>query len=549
MKTSTGILLVFCLLLGNFRLQGQNLVANPGFETTLGTPSTAGQWNLAAPWLGLSGSPDLYVLGGPSAPPSPCDDVDIPFNAGGYCPERNAQAHYMGLQQGITSSTREYISVPLSAPLTANSVYRLQFYVQLADSSRYSCNRLGMLLTNNIPVQPAGGGVISFIPQLEATAQITDTANWVLVSGAYLAIGGENYATIGIFRADGDPLLTRTDRGNQNPGCTGLSNSAYYYIDDVSVVPVDQSVTIEGDTIICPGQSTVLTANTNLPFWWSDAANPSDTLSLLLNLTVTPATPTVYYLNTDFGTDSVLVDIVPPPVFELGPDTLLCEGDTILLDATAPDGLLYQWSTGDTTAVIAITDTGSYTVTVDNSGCSRTDSIRLPGFLSNPVLSLGEDSLYCFFYEDTLILDAGDGLDYLWTPTNEITREIKILTPGIYTVAVTRNNGCRRYASLEVDEVCEPNIFIPSAFSPDDDGINDIFKPIVRNVELYNFRVLNRRGQTVFYSEDTTAGWDGVFEGTQAPIGVYVYRLNYQGLDKDGIKLKKKIIGTVTLLR
>ena len=65
----------------------------------------------------------------------------------------------------------------------------------------------------------------------------------------------------------------------------------------------------------------------------------------------------------------------------------------------------------------------------------------------------------------------------------------------------------------------------------------------------FNFRVLNRRGQTVFYSEDPTAGWDGNFEGKPAPIGVYVYRLNYQGYDSDGVKIKKKMLGTVTLIR
>lgn len=548
MKPIAGLFTIFLILLCSLRVQGQNLVANPGFETTLGTPAAAGQWNLATPWQGLNASPDYFVLGGPSAAPTPCDDIDIPYNFGGYCQERSANTHYMGLELGITSSYREYLSVPLSAPLTAGSIYRLEFYVQLADSARYSCNRLGMLLTNNIPVQP-GTGVINFIPQLEASAQITDTANWVLITGVYAAAGGENYATLGVFRADGDPLLTRTDRGNQNPGCTGLSNSAYYYIDDVSVIPVDQSVDIEGDTIICPGETTVLSASTNLPFWWSDSNNPTDTLSLATDLVITPALPTTYYLNTGFGIDSVRITIVNPPVFDLGQDTLMCEGDTIELDATAPDGILYTWSTGDTSAVISVSDTGTYYVLVDNTGCAREDSIHIPGFLDNPELSLGEDSLYCFFYEDTLKLDAGEGLNYLWSPTNEITREITILNPGIYSVAVTRNNGCRRYATLEVDEICEPNVFIPSAFSPDDDGINDLFYPVVRNVVLYNFRVINRRGQTVFYSEEPGQGWDGTFEGAQAPIGVYVYRLNYQGLDKDGIKLKKKVLGTVTLIR
>ncbi|MFM9055355.1 MAG: gliding motility-associated C-terminal domain-containing protein, partial [Bacteroidota bacterium] len=91
--------------------------------------------------------------------------------------------------------------------------------------------------------------------------------------------------------------------------------------------------------------------------------------------------------------------------------------------------------------------------------------------------------------------------------------------------------------------------FVPNAFTPDDDGINDVFKPFINNVFQYNFRIYNRRGQEIFYSEDSENGWDGTYKGEQAPIGVYGYRINFTGLDSEGIKVKKKILGTVTLLR
>jgi gliding motility-associated-like protein len=539
---------ILFLLWGQVQLMAQNLVPNPGFETLLGTPTAAGQWNLAQPWQGLNATPDLYITGGPSAFTNPCDDIDIPYNSGGFCPERTTGSSYMGLQFDLNNNYREYLTVPLTVPLNAGDIYRIDFYIQLADSARYSCNRIGALLTNNIPVQP-GTGVINFLPQLETVAQVSDTSQWILITGVMQAAGGENYITLGVFRNDSDPLLQKTDRGNQNPICTDIGGSAYYYFDDIAVTPVNVTINIEGDTILCPNETTVLTADCNVPFWWSDSNDPTDTISLAVDIILTPPVPTTYYLNTGYGIDSVLVDIVNPPVFDLGNDTLLCEGDTILLDATAPDGILYTWSTGDTSAVLAVTDTGTYTVLVDNAGCAVEDSVQIPGFLSNPELSLGEDSLYCFFYNDTLELDGGPGLAWLWLPTLETSQTISILQPAVYTVISTRTNGCTRSASLEVGEVCEPNIFVPSAFSPDDDGINDIYRPSVRNVTLYNFRVLNRRGQTVFYSEDPLAGWDGKFEGQDAPIGVYVYRLNYQGFDSDGIKVKKKMLGTVTLIR
>ncbi|MBL7924669.1 MAG: gliding motility-associated C-terminal domain-containing protein [Bacteroidia bacterium] len=536
------------MVMNTLPLCGQNLVPNPGFESTLGMPTGSGQWNLAQPWLGLNATADLYVKGQVSLPLLPCDNINIPVHVGGSCSERNGLSHYAGLQFDLLNGYREYLSIPLAIPLTGGSIYLIEFYTQLADSARFACNSMGALLTNNIPTQ-AGTGVINFTPQLESTQQITDTANWIRVSGLYQALGGENYLTIGVFRNDNDPSLQKTDYGTRNSNCSSFDNSAYYFFDDIAVRKIDVTINIVGDTILCPNETTVLTADCNVPFWWSLAATPTDTFSLDTSIVLTPAVPTNYILNTDFGTDSVRVLIVNPPAFNLGPDTLLCEGDSITLDASAPDGILYNWSTGDTLPAIVVTDTGVYTVTVDNSGCGVTDSVVIPGFLENPEVPLGEDSLYCFFYNDTLKLDAGEGIAYLWTPTLETSREITILSPAVYTVEVTRSNGCRRSASLEVQEICEPSVYVPSAFTPDGDGLNDVLKAYVNNSLLFNFRVINRRGQEIFYTEDPSEGWDGTYEGQEAPIGVYVFRVNYQGLDSEGIKVKRKLLGTVTLLR
>ena len=547
MKVKVSYLLMIMAMIFS-KVDAQNLVPNPGFEITIGTPTGAGQWNLAQPWLGLNASPDLYVRNQISGAILPCDLVNIPNNISGYCNERNNGKNYMGLQFDLLNGYREYISIPLAIPLVAGGIYRLEFYTQLADSARFGCNSLGMLLTNNIPTQP-GTGAITFTPQLESAAEILDTNNWTLVSGMYQAFGGENYVTLGVFRDDSDPALQKTNYGTRASNCSSMDNSAYYFFDDVIVRKIDVTINILGDTIICPNETTVLLADCNVPYWWSDSNNPNDTLSLATFITLTPAVPTTYYLNTDFGIDSVKVLIVNPPAFDLGPNVAICEGDTIFLDATATDGILYTWSTGDTLPVIAVTDTGSYFVTVDNAGCSSNDSITIPSFLDNPEVLLGEDSLYCFFYNDSLTLDAGDAISYLWTPTLETSQSITVLFPAIYTVEVTKANGCKRYASLEVQEICQPTIYIPNAFTPDDDGLNDIFRAYVNNAPSFNFKIINRRGQQIFYTEDPTQGWDGTYEGQDAPIGVYVYRINYQGLDSEGIKVKKKILGTVHLVR
>lgn len=544
---------LFCiLLLTGFPLAGksQNLVANSSFEITTAPPSTAGQFNLVMSWGVVTNAltPDLYYKAFNFSGGAPCNNVSIPFNATGYCEERTNRNYYAGLRFDLTNNSRSYIYSNLPVPITAGKTYRVQFFTQLADSSRFACNGIGALLTAGIPAA-TGNGLINLPATIMAPEPITDRNNWVLVTGLFTATSTLNYITIGLFMDDTDPLLQKVDSGVRNSGCTGIDNGAYYLIDDVQVTEIVPYVNIEGDTIVCPNEATVLTADSNVPFWWSSSDDPNDTISLQPELVIVPTDPMTYYLNSEFGTDSVTVTIVPAPVFDIGPDTVICEGVPFELDAFAPDGILYNWSTGDTGSTILVSDTGMFYVVVDNIGCGVVDSIHLTDFLDNPAVNLGEDSLYCFYYNDTLTLDAGAGTSYLWTPTNQISREITILNPGDYSVTVSRSNGCTRTASLSVSEICEPTAFIPSAFTPDGDGLNDILKPYVSNFTGYSFRVYDRFGQLVYYSEDPDEGWDGRFKGEDAPIGIYVYRVNYKGFDRDGIKTKRKLLGSVSLLR
>jgi len=533
----------------------QNLVKNPSFELNTGSPTSAGQYNLILDWGVPSGStatPDYYVRNQSSVGPGPCDDVNIPGNSIGFCEENTGSNHYCGLRFDLNTGDREYITSKLKAPLIPGEPYYVEFYVQGADSARYQCSRLGALLTTQLPNQ-SGNGLISLFPQIERTTVVIDTLNWVSISQVFQSpSGGEEYITIGLFRPNNSTLFQRIDRGTRNSGCNDVDDGAYYFIDNVTVRPVTPRVNIVGDIILCPGQTTVLTADCNLPYWWSSSAAPLDTLSLDSTITVTPNGPITYYLNTETITESVDITFVNPPVVNLIPDTLLCETDSILLDGTAPDGIQYYWSNGESTPTIYARDTGVYVVTVDNTGCSTTDTVYIPGYLDNPPVPWGDDSLYCFFYYDTLRLDAGEGSFHSWflngLPDGN-GREYTITQPGLLSVTVVRPNGCIRSRAMEVAESCDPVIFVPNAFTPDNDGINDYFKPFVNNVLTYNFRIYNSRGQEIFYSEDSELGWDGTYKGVEAPIGVYAWRINFMGLDEEGIKVKKKVLGNVTLLR
>jgi len=549
MKSSNkSVLFIFTLwLLSLSPVYAQNLLTNPGFENFSGSPTGAGQLNKATPWVPLGASPDLFAPQ-PSLPILPCDYVNTPTNVGGYAQVRVGGNAYAGISIDPFGNAREYISSPLTVTLTAGDLYRVEFWVLLADSSRYACNRLGAYFSNGAPLQ-AGTSVINFPANIESPNIITDTSDWTLITGIYQATGTENYITIGVFRDDASPLLQKIDFGAKNSGCVDFDDAVYYYVDDVVVRPVNEVVVIDGDSVLCPGDALNLFSTVNVPFWWSDSNNPNDTISLLPILVATPNTPTTYYLNGITKIDSVRVTFVNPPVINLGPDTLLCLNDSIKLDGFASDAVFYSWNTGDTTSFIQVKDTGVYYVDVYNTGCSTSDTVVVSDYLENDLFDLGTDSTYCFFNGDTLYLNGPAADSYLWQPTGETSQNITVIAPAIYTLTATKTNGCKATALISVKEICEPNIFIPSAFTPDEDGINDIFLPNINNVENFNFRIQNRRGQTVFYSEDASKGWDGKFNGVDAPIGVYVYRLNYLAFDAEGSKIKKKILGTITLIR
>ena len=94
------------------------------------------------------------------------------------------------------------------------------------------------------------------------------------------------------------------------------------------------------------------------------------------------------------------------------------------------------------------------------------------------------------------------------------------------------------------------DLWIPNAFSPDYDGINDIFKPKA-NTELlnYNLQIYTRWGALIFESNDINKGWNGIYKGKDCPVGVYVYRICYKGYGSIFLNEGKTIIGYVTLVR
>lgn len=319
------------------------------------------------------------------------------------------------------------------------------------------------------------------------------------------------------------------------------------------------------DTVICLTDSAFLRAHTNgLRYTWSPSANMNDPTRL--NPKVRPTGTTTYQITSHIGncntTDDVVVTTVPYPSANAGKDTVICHDSPAQLNATimASD---FTWSpaasltNAHTLSPIAKPRTTTeYIITVtDDLGCPK------PG--RDTVLVTVMPKIFAFAGSDTSVvvgqplqLSAFGGVAYQWQPATSLS-DPNIFNPiGLYDgsfdsirykILVYNETGCVDSASLRVRIFrTDPRVFVPTAFTPNGDGLNDVVRPIAAGMEkIEYFRVYNRWGQLVFSTTTNGHGWDGRVNGKEQGTDVFIWMVKAR--DYKGVPFTAK--GTVTLVR
>ena len=132
---------------------------------------------------------------------------------------------------------------------------------------------------------------------------------------------------------------------------------------------------------------------------------------------------------------------------------------------------------------------------------------------------------------ESATLDAGAGFTaYAWS-TGATTQTIEVSNPGNYTVSVTFAN-CELVDEVDLSDECNSTIDIPNVFSPNGDGINDIYQLRGQNIESVDFWITDRWGRMMFVGNALTATWDGKLNGNDVPDGVYFIGLHYKYVDE-----------------
>ena len=249
--------------------------------------------------------------------------------------------------------------------------------------------------------------------------------------------------------------------------------------------------------------------------------------------------------------DEILVEFFDYPELDLGPDTAACTGVELRLQAGDP-GLDYEWSSGQLSREIYVTEPGIYSVEITNGYCYSYDTIEIE-FLPLPVQPFLPEYEFCFeASEELFLLDAKNtGSSYVWN-NDSLSRILIVSEPGNYTVLITTDQGCSSEFSTSVVQECIEALYVPTSFTPDGDGINDAWFVYGVNIVNYHLQLYNRSGEMFFESNDLNKPWLGQRrDGTQyVDSEVYPYIIRYQVVEESGaLSTEKTIMGYVNLIR
>lgn len=449
------------------------------------------------------------------------------------CPSTNSAANGGNSIQGlrdVTGSVTNEIFTPNRAPAdlwgTIGSTNSSRRYTPIATAPYY--------VIDSIPYNPW---------------QIIENANsallkWYDANGTYLGQG---------------PTMTVTPT-NPPPPATGT----YYLVEYVGQAGCDLTQTY---TFI----DTIHIRYDDKKAYISQAICAGETYNFYGKVLYQSGVYDTTFSTTGLNCDSTIIltlTVNPRPNVSLNENSSvkICQGDTYIFRAVKQSGVTYQWMkdggtiAGATSDTLSATTPGNYRVRITtNKGCVDTSKSVELKVKPNPTVKISYISRNDFCAEDTVTLKAtatGENLEYVWTPDEYVRRT----TLGVYSIAeaavpqtgyvkVTVYNGDICSASdsvlIKVHPCCE--IGMPSAFTPNGDGKNDYFYPVLQvGQKVVTLQVYHRNGQLIYDNENPTKGWDGKDKnGNYYTNDVFMYILKYNCSDNKIYEKK----GDITILR
>jgi gliding motility-associated-like protein len=328
---------------------------------------------------------------------------------------------------------------------------------------------------------------------------------------------------------------------------TTLNNAKCSATDTVNInINPLPTIQVSNDTTTCNGNSIILNALAPQAnsFSWLPAGSLNN--AQIANPVASPLQTTLYHLtvtgiNGCNNTDSVLISVLPKPVFAVNPaNANLCLGDSVLL--TASGGDIYNWfptasalTPGSAQTMVFPAQPTLYKVIITNTTCNVTDSVFTNITTSpKPVYTISKSNdVDCIVGQSRL--NATGGALYNWSPAATLSNSTianPVATPAqttTYYLQLTGANGCVITDSIQVKVIIgnlQNGYLLPTAFTPNGDGLNDCFGvKSWGNLSRLEMNIYNRWGQLLFHSTNASNCWDGTYKGIPQPTGTFVYQI------------------------
>jgi len=315
--------------------------------------------------------------------------------------------------------------------------------------------------------------------------------------------------------------------------------------DSVEIIQQSDVKVFVNDTQVCPGffaEFTAISPDPTATFTWSNGSSGKVMKTKI---------PGNYYVRAQVALCSARDTFTLsnfPDELDLGNDLRFCNNIDTLITTPSKNFRLTTWNNEVTSSTYRLNKAGFLYITVINSqGCIEKDSINVRLF-PNPSLNLGPDTTLCLSEKPRL--NAGPGMrSYFWN-TGSKKQEIIAFDSGMYWVEVIDFEGCKSRDSILINkrkDLFPVDIYMPSAFTPNGDDLNDLYPNSQYRVEgaEYNVKLFSRWGEKLAEFNNPNMNWDGKINGKDAPEGVYVYTITWVGCDN----LRRTLNGNFTLLR
>jgi len=498
---------------------GSTVIANPQTTTVYSVVGSSFGCNSSTANSTITVIPNPSVTITP-ATPTICAGSSINLTAGG-----GATNFTWTPSTGLSATTGANVTANPSATQTYTVIGSLN-----------TCTNTGVITVSVIPVP-------SLVTTVNNSTFCAGYSANITVNGAtsytWSPSAGLNTTTGNFGIATPSVSTTYTITG-YNGTCNGMATVPIY------VVPQPQLVITSPSPYICSGGATQITATGAQSFSWSPATGLSSTIGNVVNASPLVSTNYTVIASNSMGTvtcselQSYSVVVIPNAQANLPSEVTICVGDK--KGITASGGSTYTWSpsfglnvTSGAAVVASPSVSTIYTVFSSYNGNCGTTGTVLVNVNPLPTVYAGRDTT--FNLDDYKSIKAIGTGTLTWIDGEEIwckvcpETQLFATRSGCYKVQAENEFGCKATDDICIAITNEFGVYIPNVITPNGDGVNDIFYVYGYSITDVHMSIFNRWGEKLFSSSDQTVGWPGTFKGVDCQNGVYVYKVDYKGLD------------------